>query len=198
MILFSDHGEILADRGVTFCHGFSLHDEEVHVPLIIRHPRMAKGVRIKNQVQLIDVMPTLFDLLGVDKKPAQIEGKSLVSLMNGHLTGELNKYVYAECLSGESEKEDVLNFQAMARSARWKLISSVWKSRSGAVVADMAPKTITLHNFAVVSLPAKDSFELYDLEKDQKENANLTGLADKKIEGDLLSNLLIFSDDLAD
>jgi arylsulfatase A-like enzyme len=197
LILFSDHGEILADRGVTFCHGFSLHDEEVHVPLIIRHPEMAKGARVKNQVQLIDIMPTLLEFLGIDKGPAHIEGRSLVALMSGTQAKELNTYVYAECLSGESEKEEALNFQAMARSLRWKLISSVWRVKAGAP-ADMAPKTITLHNFAVVSLPAKDGFQLYDLEKDHKENTNLTGLADKKIEGDLLRKLLIFSDDFAE
>lgn len=192
IILFSDHGEILADRGIRFCHGFSLHDEEVHVPLIIVHPGQDQGVRIKNQVQLIDLMPTVFDFLGIKKKAVMLEGKSLVNLIRLRQKEELNAYVYAECLSGESEREEAVNFQSMARSSRWKFISSVWRNKPG--VRSPAPKIVTLHNFATVSLPDKDSFELYDLEKDSKEKNNIIGQVDKKIEGELLKRLLIFSD----
>jgi len=196
IILFSDHGEILADRGIRFCHGFSLHDEEVHVPLIIVGPGQDQGVRIKNQVQLIDLMPTVFDFLGIKKRVVMMEGKSLVNLIRGRQKEELNTYVYAECLSGESEREEAVNFLSMARSSRWKFISSVWRNKPG--VRSVAPKIITLHNFATVSLPAQDGFELYDLEKDSKEENNITGQADKKIEGELLKRLLIFSNSSAD
>jgi len=196
IILFSDHGEILADRGLRFCHGFSLHDEEVHVPLIIVHPGQDRGARIKNQVQLIDLMPTVFDFLGIKNRAVMLEGKSLVNLIRGRQKEELNSYVYAECLSGESQREEVANFQSMVRSSRWKLISSIWRNKPG--VRSIAPKIITLHNFATISLPAKDGFELYDLEKDSKEKENIIGRVDKKIERELLKRLLIFSNTSVD
>lgn len=196
IILFSDHGEILADRGIRFCHGFSLHDEEVRVPLIIAHPGMGKGVRIQSQVQLIDVMPTVFDFLGIDKDAVKMEGKSLVDLIMGVQKGELNPYVYAECISGESEREEVINFQTMVRSYQWKFISSVWRKKPG--MKGIAPKTIILHNFAAISLPAKDGFELYELKKDYGERHNLTGRGKRKIERELLKRLLIFSNTLQD
>ncbi len=120
-----------------------------------------------------------------------MQGKSLVNLIQGRQKEELNPYVYAECLSGESEREEVVNFQSMARSPRWKFISSVWRNKPG--VRNEVPKTITLHNFATISLPAKDGFQLYDLEKDGQEKNNIINQADKKIEGELLKRLLIFS-----
>lgn len=190
IILLSDHGEILADRGMQFCHGFSLHDEEVHVPLIILHPSMRRrGIRINNQVQLIDIMPTILDFLGIkERKQLKMEGKSLVGLIEGKKGSNLDRYAYAECLKGESEKEGIINRQVMVRTPSWKLISSVWNIKESP--RGTLPRTIQLHNYCIISLPAEDGYELYDLKKDPKENKNLINQGYKGIEAELLNKLV--------
>jgi arylsulfatase A-like enzyme len=192
IILISDHGEILADRGMRFCHGFSLHDEEVRVPLIIRHPQLKKGIRIDKLVQLVDVMPTILDFLGIEKGIPEMEGRSLVNVIEGK--GNPDEYVYAECISGESQKEGAINLQRMVRTSSWKLISSIWiVVKKG--INKSQPKTIKMPNGAIISFPGKDEYELYDLKKDPKEMGNLINQEDKKIkeiENELLNKLLTF------
>lgn len=198
VILLSDHGEILADRGMQFCHGFSVHDEEVHVPLNILHPGLKqKGKKIKEQVQLIDVMPTILDFLNIKAERIGMEGKSLVPLIDGKNEQDFDKYAYAECLKGESEREGVENRQVMVRTPSWKLIASTWKQTkkepSGNIVMiskEGAVRTIQLHNFSIIPLKGEDGYELYDLKKDPKETNNLINQDFKDVEAELLEKIV--------
>ena len=62
IIITADHGEEFLDHG-RLMHT-QLYDEILHVPLIIVAPGMSKGVRVKQTVRSIDILPTLFDQLG--------------------------------------------------------------------------------------------------------------------------------------
>lgn len=80
VILTSDHGEEFKDHG-SMGHKQTLYDEQLRVPLIIRYPRRIEGnQRIGQQVSLVDIYPTVLDLIGL-VPPAEIQGRSLV----GHL-----------------------------------------------------------------------------------------------------------------
>lgn len=84
-VLTSDHGTEFYEHK-RFDHGFSLYDELIHVPLIIKLPKQKSGKVIKDQVSSIDVMPTILDLLDVkvpDKVKKQLRGTSLVSALKG-------------------------------------------------------------------------------------------------------------------
>jgi arylsulfatase A-like enzyme len=84
LVVTSDHGEELAEGRFprhAGNHGHSLHEELVHVPLLITAPGLAAR-RVANQVRSMDVLPTLLDLLGV-VGPDDIEGRSLVALFAG-------------------------------------------------------------------------------------------------------------------
>jgi arylsulfatase A-like enzyme len=84
-VLTSDHGTEFHEHK-RFDHGFSLYDELIHVPLVIKLPKQKGGKVIKDQVSSVDVMPTILDLLDVimPKKAArQIRGTSLVPALNG-------------------------------------------------------------------------------------------------------------------
>lgn len=82
VILLADHGEEFFEHG-GFEHGHSLYDELIHVPLVISLPgRVEEGTRIRNQVRLLDVTPTVFDLLGLER-PAHFEGVSLAPYLDG-------------------------------------------------------------------------------------------------------------------
>jgi arylsulfatase A-like enzyme len=85
VILISDHGTEFYEHK-KFDHGYSLYDELIRVPIIFWLPGSKGGIRISDQVRAIDVMPTLLDLLGVkvsDKAKKQMQGVSLLSLLNG-------------------------------------------------------------------------------------------------------------------
>lgn len=80
----ADHGESFWERGVVG-HGNNLYEEELHVPLIIRPPevaKLAKGVVVSEQVGLIDVPPTFLDFAGIDI-PVGWHGKSLRPFFTG-------------------------------------------------------------------------------------------------------------------
>jgi len=189
LVFFSDHGEILGDRGKRFCHGFGLHDEEVRVALLFYLPGSAKQV-IDQPAQLIDVMPTILELLSINKDKLSLEGKSLAGAFAGgnNADNELNEYIYAESLSGESDSGGPIDMQAMIRSRRWKLITHTWK----------LPKDrrnirgALLHNGAIITPPFTDRIELYDLEKDPGELNNLADKGYADIQDRLLSKLLSF------
>ncbi len=79
-VVTSDHGEEFWEHGSSG-HGYSLHDENLRVPLILRHPSLAPQ-RIAAQVRLVDLAPTLVELLGLAMPPAW-SGVSLVPWIEG-------------------------------------------------------------------------------------------------------------------
>jgi len=81
VIVTSDHGEEFMDHGALE-HSRTFFEEMVRVPLIIRVPGEAAGVVVAQQVGLVDVLPTVLDVLGVaDEVPRQ--GRSLRPLWQG-------------------------------------------------------------------------------------------------------------------
>jgi arylsulfatase A-like enzyme len=80
--LCGDHGEAFWEHGCVG-HGNNFHEEEIHVPLIIRPPGPpAAGAVVPGQVGLIDLAPTLVDIAGVKPSP-DWEGISLRPLLTG-------------------------------------------------------------------------------------------------------------------
>lgn len=78
VVITSDHGEGLGDNGIAL-HGETVFEEEIRVPLAIRVPGQP-GVVIDATVGLVDLAPTLLDLLGEPPDPRHV-GRSRVPLM---------------------------------------------------------------------------------------------------------------------
>jgi tetratricopeptide (TPR) repeat protein len=75
LIVTSDHGESLGDHGEN-AHSFFIYDSTLRVPLIFRHPGILQGGRkVTVQTRLIDLFPTVLDLLSIPS-PA-VSGSSL-------------------------------------------------------------------------------------------------------------------------
>jgi arylsulfatase A-like enzyme len=94
-VLTSDHGTEFHEHK-RFDHGFSLYNELIHVPLIIKLPKVNAGKTITDQVSSVDVMPTILDLLDVkmpEKAKNQLRGASLVPALKGKTVA---KDVYSE------------------------------------------------------------------------------------------------------
>src|SRR6185369_6882611 len=82
IIVVSDHGEEFWDHGWT-AHGHSVYQELTHAALLMWNPKLLPTARrVKEPVQLIDIMPTVLDLLGLPP-PNLIQGQSLAPLARG-------------------------------------------------------------------------------------------------------------------
>lgn len=84
-VLTSDHGTEFHEHR-RFDHGFTLYNELLHVPLILRLPRRVHPLVVDDRISSIDVMPTILDLVGLPMPGAaaeQLRGKSLVPSFQG-------------------------------------------------------------------------------------------------------------------
>lgn len=84
VIVTADHGEEFLDHG-GFFHGHSLHEELLHVPLVMRWPTGvpggARGIHVESRVRTMDLAPTLAEFAGIDLPG--VEGESLLPLLVG-------------------------------------------------------------------------------------------------------------------
>jgi lipoteichoic acid synthase len=74
VVVAGDHGEAFGQHGNAF-HRF-LYEEEVRVPLLLINPRLFHGERDSVSGGLMDIAPTVLDLLG-HPLPAEWQGRSL-------------------------------------------------------------------------------------------------------------------------
>jgi arylsulfatase A-like enzyme/Tfp pilus assembly protein PilF len=83
VIAAGDHGEGLGDK-VELGHGVFLYEETLRVPLIIQNARVISrpGV-IEETVRLVDVAPTILDILGLGKEASGMQGQSLLAWIGG-------------------------------------------------------------------------------------------------------------------
>ena len=81
LVLAGDHGESLGEHGED-SHGVFLYQATQHVPLILSGPGIAAGAAPSARVGLIDVAPTILDLLRLPAIPGT-DGRSLAPLLRG-------------------------------------------------------------------------------------------------------------------
>jgi arylsulfatase A-like enzyme len=78
IIVTSDHGEEFLEHGF-WGHSEKLYEELIRVPLLMKLPGgEARGSRLTRQVSLLDVAPTIVDVLGLSV-PGSFQGESLLS-----------------------------------------------------------------------------------------------------------------------
>src|SRR3989338_9065298 len=95
IIIASDHGEHFGEHGYYFQHGSSLYQPSLKCTLILRCPKKApQGKKIEGKVQVIDIMPTILDILDIPLIE-DIEGKSLLPLAEGKIE-KVRDFVFAE------------------------------------------------------------------------------------------------------
>ena len=115
VIFTSDHGDMLGEKGMVQKRCF--YEWSVRIPLIMRFPNgWQKGLRVKQPVSFMDLMPTFLDLAGVrseDRLP--VDGKSLMGLIDGSDIG-------AREVFSEHHAEGILEPCFMIRSGRYKYI----------------------------------------------------------------------------
>lgn len=116
--VLSDHGESLSEHG-EYTHGVFLYDSTLRIPFLLSGPAVPKGLRLKQQARVVDLLPTLLELMG-QKAPAGVQGTSLVPAFTGKLLPESFSYLetlYPKINMGWVELLGI-------RTSRWKYIRS--------------------------------------------------------------------------
>jgi choline-sulfatase len=118
VVYASDHGELLLQHGLTQKHCF--YEPAVAVPLILAGPGLPAGVARDHIVSLIDLLPTMLDLNGLDA-PGSLEGESLCGVIDGSATTD-GRRAFSEFYGfGTAER--------MIRTPRWKFALSMRRGR---------------------------------------------------------------------
>ncbi|HMY16131.1 MAG TPA: sulfatase-like hydrolase/transferase [Polyangium sp.] len=144
IIVTSDHGEAFGEHKM-FRHGFELWEPLVRVPLIVHVPE-AKPSRVDVRRSLIDLVPTMLELLHIDL-PKPVEGS-------------------ADRLSGTSLLPDVFLEANAKPEARDVLIDMPAGPYNDA-------RRSFIHGDLKFTISNNTAFELYDLAKDPGETKNL-------------------------
>ncbi len=103
IILMSDHGANLGEHPVAkspmgdfyYPQHVCLYDEDIHIPLIIKSPKLPAGKTIPGMVRQVDVLPTVLDLLGIEAGEAggDFDGISLLPFIEaGKAEGLVNYF----------------------------------------------------------------------------------------------------------
>ncbi len=91
VIYTSDHGEMAGSHGIWQKQCF--YESAVKVPLMMRLPSGETG-RVKQNVSLVDVLPTLLEIVGLEK-PSDLPGDSLLEIAR-HQPNETPRAVLSE------------------------------------------------------------------------------------------------------
>jgi choline-sulfatase len=161
VVLFAaDHGEELYQHNRYLYHSCSVYQTTLHVPLGLSAPGVIPaGARVPQIVELIDVLPTLLDLLGVPK-PAEQHGKSLLPYLERPQGGRRSLPAFSEY--GSSTIHTVLQ-------DNWKLVHNP-DAISPVCIPDAPPNHYPI---------ARE--ELYDLSRDPGERRNLAAREPAKV-----------------
>jgi choline-sulfatase len=153
IVFVSDHGEEFFDHGWTG-HGHSLYEELTHTVWVMWNKKMLPAPRrVKEPVQLIDLMPTLLEITGV-RGQGIMQGVSVVPLTKG---------------AALTRKQPVMS--SRFRYANVKAVGFVPENQTGTFARiDSQWRLISRDDPKKSSLPA---VELYDRRADPSEAKNL-------------------------
>jgi arylsulfatase A-like enzyme len=145
VVVTSDHGEEFAEHGSMEGHQWTLYDEVLRVPLIVRHPAVPGPRVVRGPVDLLDVAPTLLEWLGLPR-PEGFHGRSLAGALE----------------SGSSDPDHLLFSEIRRFNYRWAVRGAGHK-----LILTGGPERNALGQ------PVRRGYELYDLEADPGETTNL-------------------------
>ncbi len=149
-ILLSDHGEEMYEHG-GWQHDQSVYEELIHVPLIVKLPDGRHGGRrIRQPVSLLDVLPTVMQVVGREELAFDCRGESLLPLLRSAGARRSGGRVTS---MRHNQKKYYRPFQESRGNVNAVIVEDQWKG---------------IYNLEL------SSFELYDLAADPAESEDLS------------------------
>jgi arylsulfatase A-like enzyme len=131
VVFTADHGEGLGEHGWKG-HGLFLYEEAVRVPLVMRWPeRIGPGLVFEEPVGIVDLVPSLLDLMGVDLGAMHFHGLSLAPALLGRSGLDPERPIFLQRRRYESKEvgaHPVQGDQFAVRVGRWKYIEALDES----------------------------------------------------------------------
>lgn len=94
LIITSDHGEEFLDHG-GILHGRTQYQEIIRVPFIMSGPGIPKSLRIKGNCSIVDIMPTVLGILGIEP-PDSLDGIDLQPTWEGSNSNLPSRFIFSE------------------------------------------------------------------------------------------------------
>lgn len=159
VIVTSDHGEGLMDHGWP-THGAQLYEEAVRVPLVMRWPEgIATARQVRSPVQLIDLFPTLIELLQVDAGEMLLQGSSLAKLLADDKDAATEPLIHTQRREFRSRLETRPIASTSTDKVTLEIVGEMYAVRHG--------------RWKLIDAPDEGRRELYDLEGDPQERNNI-------------------------
>lgn len=126
VIFTADHGDMMGGHGMVWKSTSAFYEEVVRIPLLVRYPRKLEPGQCDVAASLVDMMPTILDLLE-RPTPEQVQGESLVPYMTGQQDeSQFRPYAFSERVSahpeGLREVRPGTKGSFMIRGKGWKYI----------------------------------------------------------------------------
>ncbi|MDO8544104.1 MAG: sulfatase-like hydrolase/transferase [Opitutaceae bacterium] len=175
IVFSSDHGDQLFEHGITDKNCFF--EPSVRVPFMFSLPGRVKPGRRDELIETVDLLPTLFEFLGLPE-PREVQGRSFAPL----IADVGRAYEPHDAVFSENIIPEVIT--------GGRLDLPFEKGRGVAGIRHPDAKMVRTVRWKYCYYP--DGFaELYDVQADPHERANLAGRADlRDVEFDLRTRLL--------
>jgi arylsulfatase A-like enzyme len=159
VVFSSDHGQQLMEHGVIDKNCFF--ESSVRVPFMVRFPGKVKPARYDQLIETIDLLPTLFEFIGLPE-PVAFQGRSFAPLI-----ADMGRpYKPHDAVFSENIIPEVIT--------SGKLDLSFQKGRGVDGIRHPDAKMVRTDRWKYNYYPEGYS-ELYDLQNDPGEKTNLTG-----------------------
>ncbi|OIW33057.1 alkaline phosphatase-like protein [Coniochaeta ligniaria NRRL 30616] len=174
-----------SDNGPPFLNSkTTLYDSGVRLPLIIRQPRGAAGIRNPNLISFVDILPTLLDWAGETKSlttSSPRPGRSFLPILEKTTTDADWTHVF-----GSHTFHEVTNYYPTRflrtsrykyhRNVAWKLdfpfSTDLYASKSWEGIRNSA-SPVKIGGRSLEAYIRRSAEELYDMEQDPREVVNL-------------------------
>jgi len=174
-----------ADHGIPYPGAkWGLRGAGIDVPLIIYKPgSYLSGPRVCEElISHVDVLPTLLDLIGVEK-PGNLEGVSFADYLKGRTEEKPREEVYAQFTPAMFRD----NESRCVRTQRYKLVRYFQAGRCVKYPIDINPARFALHTErAATTGEPRPYVQLFDVQNDPDQ---LSDIADEKENAAIVKSL---------